>query len=94
MAKLADVFSIAKPVEFVVSGGHKVRPVDVNGVALDDATTSYSEAHPVVQVDSTGTAKTDSTRVFGTHRKVTSDPTGTPVIIVNSTGTSLGTIPA
>lgn len=91
---LPSVFSVAKPVEFVGSGGHKVRPVDVNGVALDDGVTTYSVAHPVVQVNPDGSAKTDATKIFSIHKLVTSDPTGTPVVIVNAAGTTLGIVPA
>lgn len=91
MAKLADKFSIAKPVEVVSSGGHLVRPVDVNGVAIDDGVTQYSVAHPVVEVDATGTVKADSTKIFSTHKKVTVSPIGTPVVTTGPTGTTTGT---
>jgi hypothetical protein len=65
--------------------------VDANGVALDDATTIYSVAHPVLETDSSGVVTTDATKKVSTPRSVTISPKGSPIVTVDSNGNVLGT---
>lgn len=87
---LPTVFSEAKPVQVVASGGILVRQVDLNGVALDNANYTYSEAMPVMPVDSTGTNE-DASKVFSVWQSITIDPNGIPVIRVDSQGNATAT---
>jgi hypothetical protein len=59
--------------------------VDGNGVAIDDGTTVYSVAKPVVLVDSTGATETGK-YVYSNIRKITLSATGHPVVRVDEDG--------
>lgn len=87
---LPSKYSIAHAVTVVGAGGHPVRPVDVNGVALDDSNTVFSIAHPVLETDASGVVVSDSTKSVSTPRLVTVSAAGTPVITVDSIGNTLG----
>lgn len=87
---LPSGYSVSLPVEVVASGGILVRQVDLNGVALDNSSYSYSVAMPVMTVDSNG-VNGDGSRVFGTHLRVTIDPNGFPVIRVDTSGNAIST---
>ena len=88
---LPSEYSVAHAVTLVASGGHLVRPVDGNGTALDDGTTVYSVAHPVLETDAAGVVTTDATKIVSNPRSVTISAKGTPVVTVDSNGTVLGT---
>lgn len=85
MASLTETFSTFTPVEYVASGGRPVRQVDGDGVALDDGTTVYSVAHPVVLVSSLGITE-DLSLIYGNWQKVTISPDGHPVVRVTGSG--------
>lgn len=90
MAKLTEKFSVYTPFEIVVSGGRLVRQVDVNGVALDDSSVSYSVATPVMPVDANGVNE-DASKTFSVHMKVTISPKGHPIVRVDVNGVAIST---